>query len=352
MTPPSPQFPRRTHRARAALEAWSSAHTGIWRLVDEIRQARRHEWPPYVFLSLEAAGEVMARYAAARGERPASVEALTRQASFLALFAAWRMMQGIYRFDPALYAALAGTPVSGEIPGELLRRLPEWCVYVETPDMTAPLIGGGATRLHGVWAWLDCLPQAGGDVLTVGLDTDEAGIAVGHVPLVGTLDEALDQVERDWRDAAARGNASGLPPEGYAEAARGTVGPLLSLLLYLCADEAEIGDGRARPANPEPKRTRRHGWRLFPADGPRTWDVGVRLGAALRRGYQRAEVEEREVAASGRARPRPHIRRAHWHTFLAGAGRAERRLKWLPPIPVNLGDLGDLPATIRRVIDE
>jgi hypothetical protein len=191
----------------------------------------------------------------------------------------------------------------------------------------------------------------GRDVLTLGLDTDEQ-IAIGHVPLVGTLDAALDQVERDWRDAAVRGNAAGLPPDGYAEAARGTFGPLLSLLLYLCADDAEIGDGRRRPANPEPKRTRRHGWRLFPADGPRTWDVGVRLGAALRRGYQRAETEEREEAASGRARPRPHIRRAHWHTFLAGEGRTERRLKWLPPIPVNVEDVGDLPATIRRVTDD
>lgn len=188
-------------------------------------------------------------------------------------------------------------------------------------------------------------------MLTFGLDTDEQ-LAIGHVPLAGTLDDALEQVERDWRDAAARGNASGLPPEGYADAARGTFGPLLSLLLYLCADEAEIGDGRARPANPEPKRTRRHGWRLFPADGPRTWDVGVRLGAALRRAREREDAEAREAAAHGRARPRPHIRRAHWHTFLAGVGRSERRLKWLPPIPVNLDDAAALPATIRRVLDE
>lgn len=65
-----------------------------------------------------------------------------------------------------------------------------------------------------------------------------------------------------------------------------------------------------------------------------------------------AELEEREAAASGRARPRPHIRRAHWHTFLAGADRMERRLKWLPPIPVNVADVSDLPATIRRAIDE
>jgi len=48
-------------------------------------------------------------------------------------------------------------------------------------------------------------------------------------------------------------------------------------------------------------------------------------------------------------RPRAHIRRAHWHTYLVGAGRSERRLKWLPPIPVNVDDPESLPAVIRQV---
>jgi hypothetical protein len=61
--------------------------------------------------------------------------------------------------------------------------------------------------------------------------------------------------------------------------------PIISLLLYLCSEAGQIGDGLRRPANPQPKRTRQ-GWRHFPADRPTTWEVGVRTGAALRRAYQ------------------------------------------------------------------
>lgn len=43
--------------------------------------------------------------------------------------------QGVYRFDKTLYEAVCTTPVSGEIPTELLYRLPESAVYFETPEM-------------------------------------------------------------------------------------------------------------------------------------------------------------------------------------------------------------------------
>jgi hypothetical protein len=55
------------------------------------------------------------------------------------------------------------------------------------------------------------------------------------------------------------------------------------------------------------------------------------------------------TTATGRASPRPHIRRAHWHTFLTGQGRQARKLRWMPPIAVRVEDAGALPATVRAV---
>ena len=125
----------------------------------------------------------------------------------------------------------------------------------------------------------------------------------------------------------------------------------MSLLLYLCADDAEIGDGSLRPCNPAPKRTKQ-GWRLFAADKPTTWDIGTRLGAALRKATLKAKGEHfADDPAAGHARPRAHGRRAHWHTYLTGSGRSERRLKWLSPIPVNVDDVDNLPATVRPVVE-
>lgn len=144
-------------------------------------------------------------------------------------------------------------------------------------------------------------------------------------------------------------------PGGAATALRPIVEPVVSLLLYLCTQAGEIA-GRGSPGNPLPVRTRRGGWKLFPADTPRTWDVGVRLGAALRAAYA-AEQTGQGQPHSG---PRPHIRRGHWHTYLSGPRlradgaplpSAERRanLRWQPPIAVAVSRPDDLPAVVRRV---
>ena len=51
-------------------------------------------------------------------------------------FLPWRVTQGIYRFDPTTFDALWKTPVTGDIPTEVLFYLPEWCAYIPTPDQT------------------------------------------------------------------------------------------------------------------------------------------------------------------------------------------------------------------------
>ncbi|MBK8535200.1 MAG: hypothetical protein IPL59_08705 [Candidatus Competibacteraceae bacterium] len=61
------------------------------------------------------------------------------------------MTQGIYRFDPDLYAALIETPLTGDLPDTLLYRLPEWGVYLENARSTytgRPLIGVYAHLTH------------------------------------------------------------------------------------------------------------------------------------------------------------------------------------------------------------
>ena len=51
---------------------------------------------------------------------------------------------------------------------------------------------------------------------------------------------------------------------------------------------------------------------------------------------------------------RPHIRRAHWHTYWVGPmdevyPKRKTILKWLPPIPVNVTDVEKLPVVVREV---
>jgi hypothetical protein len=209
----------------------------------------------------------------------------------------------------------------------------------------------GDIPLRGTFAWLDRARGTRHDLLTLLLDAEGAELTVSHVPLIGTMQEALASITRDWRDAYTRGNAPSLPPESFEAMARKTLTPIVSLLLYLCTEAADIAGRKGSPGNPEPVRTRRYGMRLFPVDGLRTWDVGVRIGAALRRAYQREEVSAN--SSESERTVRPHVRRAHWHTFVSGPRKEpekqRRALKWMPPIPVMIDDYDALPAVIRGV---
>lgn len=57
----------------------------------------------------------------------------TKDIAIVGALAAWRVTQGVYRFHPELFKAVWETSLEGELPVDLFFRLPEWCVYVETP---------------------------------------------------------------------------------------------------------------------------------------------------------------------------------------------------------------------------
>ena len=92
--------------------------------------------------------------------------------------------------------------------------------------------------------------------------------------------------------------------------------------------------------------------RYFPADKLTLWDVGYRIGAAL--SAHRLTGDQKSAKGSKRlhASPRPHIRRAHWHSYWIGSRKKpkERELvvKWLHPILIG-GKSGDIVPTIRTV---
>lgn len=326
-------------RPKQHLVTAGKLYPGAWRQYDAFRQDRGRgglpDWPDWCYCPLAGA------YAIVSGGGEARVPTqIVGDVARLGALAAWRATQGIYRFDDALRAHLLDTPLTGELPCDVLHRLPEWCVYIETPGNVV-----ARQEMYGFFAHLEHDANTGREELRLLLDCDEAlvpmPIHLGKWSLGEAVARALD-VSR------VHALATGMEIPGSAQRDLSeTAAPLVSLLLYLCADEAEIGDGKVQPTRPVPKRTK-HGWRLFAAEKPSVWDVGVRLGAALRRAQAAQQIEVSKESGT-HARPRAHIRRAHWHTFLSGAGRTDRRLKWLPPIPVNVDSPDELPAVIRDV---
>lgn len=232
---------------------------------------------------------------------------------------AWRPTQSVYRFDPDLADALLDTPLDGELPVDVLERLPEWCVWV---DATA--------RTPGFFAFLEHDANTARRELRFECQGDEGLL----VPIILHLDAGtIDGAIRSWmREATAQRALQGpwatpLELEGEDMATvRAFVGRLVALVLYLCSDEPDYSPDGSTPVRPPDRPATR-----LPA-APRVWDVGARIGASLREAAARGDGE-----GAAHLGPRPHVRRAHWHAYWLGPRDGERRrtLRWLSPILVG-----------------
>lgn len=352
---PHPQFNKRPCRPRDHLTQAAKLYPNAWADADRYRAGRGHEypdWPDWCYLPITATATIVADDAGVLvTDLPRAFPARLADAARLAALCAWRMTQGIYRFDETLGADVVSTPVAGDIPHEILYRLPEWCVYVETPGLQAY-----GVPLHGFFAHLEHDIQTHRPELRLLLDGDAMlqpqPIHLGPWSLAESIARTADL-------SGVHLVSLGLQHPGAEVRAewRTICEPLVSLLIYLCTQTDFTRRGQpGQPTNPAPTKTRRGGWKLFPAQGPTEWDVGVRMGAALRTAYHAAETGQGGTHAG----PRGHIRRAHWHTFVSGPRKSAdgadipaelrpRDVRWMPPIPVNLPDIDGLPATIRGV---
>lgn len=307
------------------LHALTRDFPGMGGQVDNFRLSRGKdlpEWPSWCFLPMAA------WMAIATGGRTPTLSAMMDTAR-LAAIGTWRYSQGIYRFDEDALGAIAETVPGGDMPAEVLYRLPEWSVYIETPGR-----GWLGSGLHGYWAHLEWDANTGRHELRLLLDTENGFIPVplhvGKWTITEALDRAYSEARRQWHKTGLPESILDTEPDAGTAAAE--LYGLVSLLLYICSDEPEIDDDRepgAHPQRPKPKRTK-GGWRLFPAARPRVWAVGSGLGRKLRADTI-GEDTGRTVS--------PHLRRSHWHGYWSGPRDGERRFgyKWLPPTVVAGG---------------
>ena len=337
-------------RPAQALDVFGGDFPSIWKIVDQCRSAsstNQPSWPSWCFLPFnESVNAIKAFKSKFSPSDRISIQDVWR----LSALSAWRAGKGVYRFDPDVLDALRDTPLDGDIPCAVLYRLPEWCIYLETPGMTF-----GSQPLYGVWAHLESVSKNRCHQLRLLLDRncDTSDIAVVAVDLgKWSLAEGLRRAFY-YDEETAPVNLEDF--RTILQMTEVEVQPLLSMLLYLCSQAAEIGTGLRQPANPAPvtvgglKRT-------FQAKKASVWDVGVRLGASLRRSLSTASNAQ---DAGVETQQRPHLRRAHWQGYWFGPRKdaagaiipmesREYELKWIAPIIVN--ETSDsLPATIRKV---
>lgn len=336
-------------RLRGYLSDYAEQYPGAWKLYETFRTGRGKDlpnWPEWCWCPLAASYAIIS----GGGDKRVPLDRIM-DVGILGALAAWRMTQGIYRFDTDMFAALWSTPLDGQLPIDILYHLPEWCVYIEAP---AGYEYDGQT-LFGWFAHLEWDAETKRAELRLILDLDNDFFPYTIHLTAATLEDCVSRaMEEGIKQAWIHGIEVDLTPEKVAEQ-KCFLTPVVSVVLYLCTMAADIADlrgKRERPGNPEPRKTKK-GMRTFPTPGETTWLVGHRIGASIRlaagaragAGGVFPGTEE-----GSHASPRPHVRRAHWHSYWTGPkDNPEKRkvaLKWLPPIPVGAGEI---VPTIRRV---
>lgn len=318
------------------LALYSRAYPGMWAMAEKLRTNQDKigiKISPWCYLPVSA---WMAIVENRHGDMtPATSPDLITDGTALAALAGWRYTQGIYQFNSAVYAALLATPPAGDLPCDVLLRLPEWCVYVETPGG----IPGAFDGICGMFIHLDHGDDADAPYFRAVLDFgDRLGQPINMSVGPWSVDEGIERTRAAI--VAEHPHVAADLDDEFISQATATANAAVSLALYLCADEPEI-DGYiagSKPHYPTPTRTKR-GWQLFPPDKPRLWHVGEQTGAAI-------EHFSGTSCAHEHKGPRPHIRRAHWHGFWSGPIKPREGIelpprrfgyKWIPPIAVGVG---------------
>jgi len=340
---------------RILLQGLAKLFPGAWKWFDLFRANRgkaNHDWPswcwcPMVHALAFASGG--SHDFLAMGVQKAHQIAILGRA--LAALAAWRPGQGIYRFDSDLFEAIINTEMDKSVPWESLYRLPEWCVYIETPGM---LYRGDP--LSGFFAFLDYNPDGGRTELHLLLSCQNSLVPIPfNFVEGGSLKDGMEATYKEFRNRLTH---AGFQEEEVDKAMLGlgrllgdesTVMALVALVLYLCAENADFGG--KQPIKVKAVKTGK-GPRTMPPDRPRTWDVGSRVGVALR---SLSNSEPRDHQGGSHASPRPHMRRAHWHHYWVGprGNKGEHHLvvRWMPPVQVG-AQVEGMPAVIHPVKPE
>lgn len=270
------------------------------------------------------------------------------------LFGFWEKYREVYEVHPAVTRALNGTRMDTKIPGQLfsqLRHINPMFVFgeglpVHTADgadgrLRAMLLtgarkrseeekGGAAMDTNDSYAnglraimYTDLLSPDGRQVVDMDIATFMIRFDRDY-----TLQQLVDvTVDRDFEWDRDSGQASYDRQRSYLTQLMTCA---VEHITYAISTGFEVEE-RTRSEQP-PKARAVKGAKTAKASKIRR--VGFREGASIEALYRRREQALAAGLGTGRSMA-PHMRSAHWHTYMTGPGRTVPVVKWLPPIPIN-----------------
>ncbi len=300
------------------------------------RDSKKLSWPSWCYMPVSASYAIVSEEVERNG-LPMALAA--GDVGNLAALLAWRPTKGVYRFDDDLLQSLWNVDLNKKIPTEVLFDLPEWCCYIDFEGFEP----AKAMGLYGFFVYLEedqkskereiRFTFAGPGQNAPSISTMPFHIDAGGGTLGEMLQGAVDFAKKSSDIAEEKLKGFAVDSKDAAD----IFGKYFSLVLYLCSTGRDIiQTSRKRKISKNPKKKKR---RL-----PVEYRVGSAIGGAIRR------ARESHARGTGDGTKKsPHIRRAHYHTFWYGKkGQQKPIVKYIAPIPVNIGDEPVMPI-VRRV---
>lgn len=303
-------------------------------------------WPDWCYAPMSAA------VAIASGGRNFLLLPVNQQqdiinsAQKLFALATWRLSKEVYQLDPDFAQLLFEQTNDLDIPSEIFLQLPYPCFYIEVPDLFF-----GAKPIHGFFVNLEYDVNNGDRELQLYfLYQDGTGFGYPIHIDEHTISDNMAHVAKEALYNSR--NDKFIQAQTYqaiqeTDALQELLLKALQVVLYILASNAEIV-----PNSEQSFITKRGATIKDKYSEIRKWDVGIRIGAAIRQKSASVEKGESTKTASGHSSPRPHMRRGHWHHYWTGPRNvSENRrliLKWLSPMAVAATP-EDAPIVIHEI---
>lgn len=300
------------------LNAFTRRYPKAWKAVDAARKHKLYGssfFPTWCFAPFAAYEAIITIYRECEGNQETFGDI-----EKLAALSSWRYTQGVYEFEQTIYESISNNKMTGNIPVDVIYRMPEWCVYIKTTDFGDDC---------GFFAHLEYDHVSEVTRLKFLLDDREDLYPVTLHLGEWTVEEALN---RFFTASAKQHNLDecDVSFNALVEKTLTTAQKCLSLLLYLCTDEPDI----ERIENELPQRQKltktKKGMRLFPPKKPKIWQVGKRLAKQI--------IIPKEATGKTHKSPIPHIRRGHFHGVWVGKRNSPKRkfiYNWWHPTVIN-----------------
>ena len=274
---------------RETLARYPGTVAEVQRLYAQRADVPRTLWPEWCGLPMSAVNAILCKLAGHWND-PAVLQVFGKRRCTSDVTAAllWIRSKMVYRFDHDLLVELIQQPLDDNVPVESLLTLPQHCVFIDTRgDLDE-------WQYLGYFAWIDADTRSSAPELRLSYLMVDGRTLPVYVPLEGGILADTAGIGCDFdchRDKDLLRTVAGD----------------INCILYLCAENRDIAprDGIHRPTD-----------RLGFPKSTRIWDVGIRIGRALRRARAQ-EAAPRDSADGQHASPRAHIRRAHWLLYAA-----------------------------------